>query len=212
MARADSYRLLIALCLLIFTTAVGSNAYADEVVNLIRNGGFEDGIIEWELRQSEGAVATMREINGADVFHGNSCVLIDIDNVAKTSAWHLALYQEGHQLEEGVIYTLGFWGKADGFRPVALYVEQAADPWDEYGRIAIEVGEEWGEFTTTFTAVVAGPVWPRIALGESDIDIWIDNVRFYEGEYVEEDLQEVVKAVHPAGKLPMKWAEMKVSY
>jgi len=211
MRRVDSYRLLIAICLSIFSAAVGSNAYADEVVNLIRNGDFEEGTIDWELRLSEGAVATMREINGEDVFQGQSCALIEIDNVAKTSAWHLALYQEGHQLEEGITYTLCFWGKADGLRPVALYVEQAADPWDEYGRVSIEVGEEWQEFSTTFTAAVAGPVWPRIALGESDRDIWIDNVRFYEGEYVEDNLEQEPKAVHPAGKLPVTWAEMKIS-
>lgn len=209
MASSDSHRLSVILCLLILSAVVAINAYADEVENLIRNGGFEEGIIDWELRVGEGAAATLREITGQDVFHGNSCALIEIDNVAGTSAWHLALYQEGHQLEEGTTYTLGFWGKADGFRPVALYVEQAADPWDEYGRIGVEVGEEWEEFTTTFTAAAAGPVWPRIALGESDIDIWVDNVRLYEGEYVEEDLGQPQMAVDPAGKLPVTWAGIK---
>ena len=95
-------------------------------------------------------------------------------------------------------------------RPVAVYVEQAADPWDEYGRIGIEVNEEWQEYWTTFPASVSGPVWPRIALGESDTNIWVDNVRFYEGEYVADAGTE--SAVNPAGRILTTWAGIRQSY
>jgi hypothetical protein len=202
----SSHRLMVALHLLAFSIAFGMNAHAAEVKNLIRNGDFEEGLIEWELRVSGDAVAAMEVVEG-EAAKGNSSVYINIDSVAGTSAWHLSLYQEGHELEEGKTYTLAFWGKAEEPRPVAIYVEQADDPWDEYGRLEVEVNEEWLEYWTTFPASAAGPVWPRIALGTSDVNIWVDNVRFYEGEYVEDPGME--SAVGSTGRLPTTWAGMK---
>ena len=190
---------------------IGVNAHSKEVENLIRNNDFEEGLIEWDLRQSEGAVASMKEEKGESI-KGRSCVYIDIDNVARTSAWHLSLYQEGHSLEEGQTYTLSFWAKAEEPRPVVCYVEQAADPWDEYGRESVEVNGEWQEYWTTFIATLSGAVWPRIALGESDVNIWVDNVRFYEGEYVEDEDMGAPSAADPAGKFLMTWAGIKKSY
>jgi hypothetical protein len=208
MGNLGLHRLIVVLQLLVFSIMIGVDAHSKEVENLIRNGDFEEGLIEWDLRQSEGAVATMKEEKGESV-KGRSCVYIDIDNVARTDAWHLSLYQEGHLLEEGQLYTLSFWAKAEEPRPVALYVEQAADPWDEYGRVGVEVNEEWREYWTTFTASMDVPVWPRIALGESDVSIWVDNVRFYEGQYVEEEDLKREEAVDPAGKLLITWAGIK---
>ena len=112
-------------------------------------------------------------------------------------------------LEKGQTYTFSFWAKAEAARPVAYYVEQTADPWDEHGRKEIEINEEWGEYWTTFTATLSEAVWPRIALGQLDVNIWVDNVRFYEGEYVEEEDLGTQKVVHPAGKLPITWAGIK---
>jgi hypothetical protein len=206
----DTHCLVIAALYLLVFSVIGINAYADEVENLIRNGDFEEGTIEWALRQSEGAVATMREEKG-EAIKGRSCVFIDIDNVAGTDAWHLSLYQEGHELGKNQTYTLSFWAKAEEPRQVAYYVEQAIDPWDEYGRESVQVNEEWQEYWTTFTASISGAVWPRIALGESDVSIWVDNVRFYEGEYVEEEDLETQNAVGPASKLLMTWGRIKGS-
>ena len=194
--------------LLLLAAVVGIDAMAAEVENIVRNGDFEDGKIEWALRQSEGAAAEIKE-DKKEAVKGDLCVFIEIANVAGTNAWHLSLFQEGHEIEKGEKYTLAFWGKAEETRPVALYVEQAADPWDEYGRESFEVNEEWQEFWITFTATLSGPVWPRIALGESDVNIWVDNVRFFTGDYVEDDEPELQKAVDPAGKSAITWAEMK---
>jgi len=202
------HQLIAAVHMLAFSIVIGVNAHAGEVENLIRNGDFEDGIIEWNLRTSEGATATMKEEKGESI-KGRSCVFIDIDAVPGKTYWHLSLYQEGHMLEKDQTYTFSFWAKAEDFRPVVCYMEQTVDPWDEYGRKEVEVNEEWQEYWTTFTASLSEAVWPRIALGQSDISIWVDNVRFYEGEYVEEEGLGREEAVEKAGKLIMTWAEMK---
>ena len=208
MRKSFIYQLVMLMFLLAFFTIVSQESPSAQVVNLIRNGDFEDGLLDWELRQSEGASAEMKE-ERRDSVKGQRCVFIEINVVAGTSAWHLALYQEGHQIEKDITYTLSFWAKAEELRPVAIYVEQAADPWDEYGRTEVEVGEEWQEYWTTFTASLSGPVWPRIALGTSDVNIWVDNVRLYEGDYEEEEDLARDSAVTLSGKLPMTWARVK---
>jgi hypothetical protein len=53
MRSLDSHRLMAALYLLVFSMAVGISARADEVENMIGNGDFEEGLIEWNLGQSE---------------------------------------------------------------------------------------------------------------------------------------------------------------
>lgn len=208
MRKSFIYQLVMLMFLLAFFTIVSQESPSAQVVNLIRNGDFEDGLLDWELRQSEGASAEMKE-ERRDSVKGQRCVFIEINVVAGTSAWHLALYQEGHQIEKDITYTLSFWAKAEELRPVAIYVEQASDPWDEYGRTEVEVGEEWQEYWTTFTASLSGPVWPRIALGTSDVNIWVDNVRLYEGDYEEEEDLARDSAVTLSGKLPMTWARVK---
>ena len=208
MRKSFIYQLVMLMFLLAFFTIVSQESPSAQVVNLIRNGDFEDGLLDWELRQSEGASAEMKE-ERRDSVKGQRCVFIEINVVAGTSAWHLALYQEGHQIDKDITYTLSFWAKAEELRPVAIYVEQASDPWDEYGRTEVEVGEEWQEYWTTFTASLSGPVWPRIALGTSDVNIWVDNVRLYEGDYEEEEDLARDSAVTLSGKLPMTWARVK---
>ena len=51
----------VVLCLFTVSVMIGANAYAADVENIVRNGDFEEGIIEWELRQNPGNVAQMRE-------------------------------------------------------------------------------------------------------------------------------------------------------
>lgn len=210
MKQSFTYQLAMLMFLLAFSLVIGQESHSAQVENLIRNGDFEDGLLDWELRQSEGASAEMKE-ERRDSVKGQRCVFIEINVVAGTSAWHLALYQEGHQIENGTTYTFSCWAKAEEFRPASLYVEQAADPWDEYGRIEIQVEEEWQEYWTTFTASVSSPVWPRIALGMSDVNIWVDNVRLYEGDYEEEEDISRDSAVTPSEKLPITWAGVKES-
>ena len=201
-------QLIVTLFLLVFSIVIGKSSYAAEIQNLARNGDFEEGLIEWNLRQDVGAIATMKE-EKKDSIKGSSCVYIKIDNVAGTAAWHLALYQDGHQMEKDKNYTLSFWARAEEFRPVIVYVEQAADPWDEYGRKQVEVNEEWKEYWTTFTSIVSSPIWLRIGLGTSGVSIWVDNVRFYEGQYAEEVGLKRDKAVHAVGKLSGCWGNVK---
>jgi len=200
--------LMVVLHLLVFSLMIGISVHGAEVENLAKNGDFEAGLAEWQLRTDGDSVAELKEDN-TEAINGDLCVFIDIASVAGTSGWHLALFQDGHTIEEGKIYTFAIWLKAEEPRPVTLYAEKQADPWDGYGRQDFQLTQEWQECWINFTAPVTSPVWLRVALGMSDVNLWADNARFYEGEYVEEVTE---SAVNPAGRLLTTWAEIRQSY
>ncbi|MFC1717080.1 carbohydrate binding domain-containing protein [Candidatus Poribacteria bacterium] len=203
-------RLVIVLCVIVSASMIGLGAMAaDDFENIIRNGDFEEGIAEWELRQSEGAAGTLKE-EKEEVVKGDRSVFVEIDNVAKTSAWHMALFQDGHTIEKGETYTFAIWLKGEEPRPVTFYVEEQAAPWTGHGRTDFQLTEEWQEYWITFTAPITFPVWLRVTLGLSDVNLYADNARFFLGEYVEDEDDSGPKiAVDPAGKFAITWAEIK---
>jgi len=209
MRGANLRQLVMVLCVLVSASMIGIDAMAADFENMARNGDFEEGIVEWELRQSGDSVGEIREDN-IEAISGNLCVFIDITSVAGTSGWHMALFQDGHTIELDKEYTFAVWLKGEEPRPVTLYAEKQADPWDGYGREDFEITQEWQEYWVTFTAPVTFAVWLRVALGLSDVNLWADNVRFYEGEYVED--AGPASAVNPAGRLLTTWAEIRRSY
>lgn len=193
-------------CALMMCAAVGASAIDD----LARNGDFENGLVDWEIRQSEGTVATMSE-DRDDSVKGGSSVFVEID-LAKGVTWHLALFQDNHTLEGGTDYTAAFWAKAELPRPVDFYMELKADPWTSYGRKTMNLTEEWTEYWSEWTQAEDVPsAWFRLAVGQIATDFWVDNVRFYEGEYEPDEEMGRVRAVAPGGKLATVWGGMKRS-
>jgi len=199
-------RLMVVFHLLVFSLMIGVSVHGAD--NLARNADFEEGIAEWELRADGDSVGEIR--GDGDAISGDLSVFIDIVSVAGTSGWHMALFQDGHTVEIDKEYTFAVWLKGEEPRPVTLYAEMQADPWDGFGREDFELTQEWQEYWITFVPPFTTPVWLRVALGLSDVNLWADNVRFYEGAYVED--AGPVSAVNPAGRLLTTWAGIRQSY
>ena len=163
-------------CLTLLTMTICFPLNAQEIENLARNGDFEEAIDEWNIRQSEGTAAKIEEDNKERI-KGKAGVFIEID-LAKGDYWHISLFQEAHFLKGGKEYTLAAWAKAEKPRTIIPYIEETVDPWDEFGRESFVISKEWQEYWSTFTAPRNVPdAWLRIALGESDANLWIDNPR-----------------------------------
>ena len=181
---------------------------AGAIENLALNGDFENGLVDWEIRQSEATVATL-EADTDDSIKGGASAFVDIE-IAKGVTWHIALFQNGHFLDGGTEYTLAFWAKAELPRPVDFYMELQADPWTSYGRQSIDLTEEWVEYWSEWTQPENVPLaWLRIAVGQVNTNFWEDNVRFYEGEYEPDPELGRVQAVEPGGKLATVWGDVK---
>lgn len=195
--------------------ALQGNA-AQEVENLIINPDFEQGIVGWELElhADQGAAAQLK-VDDDNALVGDQCMLIEIQKLDGSGTWwHVGLNQINLAVEAGETYTLAVWARTENkkARTIRLAGGENHGPWANWGDKDFTITDEWTEYHTTWNQINNdNNARIRIATGQSEEDVWVDHVRFYVGEYQEEDLEglEVEEAAHPKGKLATIWANLK---
>ena len=176
---------------------VGTKPAQREVVNLLINGGFEDGVLDpWYLADNTGAGATteiVQELVGAavpeDPVEGDSCLHVVVP-AAGANFWDVHLSQPGFVFEAGKRYTLsGFFKCKEGTLDVNFKPELGVDPWSGYGEQTITITDEWAEYhvTTPVFGQDTSPGTITFHCGFAAAEFWADDVRFYEGTYVAPD-------------------------
>jgi hypothetical protein len=120
-----------------------------------------------------------------DPIEGSSCLHVVVPEIG-ANFWDVGLSQPGYVFEAGKNYTLSAFMKcAQGTLDVNFKPEHAADPWEGYGEQVITITDQWTEYSVT-TPVIAADVDPATItfhIGFAAGEIWVDNVRFYEGDY-----------------------------
>jgi len=169
---------------LVYVDDVGYGRPAPEpaFINLLVNGGFEDGVMApWS---TYGDVTA--EVVADDPVEGNSCLHVMVGS-AGANFWDSGLQHTGHVFEAGKTYTLSAFLKcSEGTLDINFKPELAADPWSGFGDQVFTMTDEWTEFSVT-TGILETDVDPAAItfhIGFAAADFWIDGVRFYEGEYV----------------------------
>jgi hypothetical protein len=180
-----------------------SPSRGQEVVNILDNGGFEDGVVApWS---TYGGVSTevVQDLVGAAVpeapVEGDSCLHVVVP-AAGTNFWDISLNQAGLVFEAGKKYTLSAFLKCDeGTLRINFKPELAQDPWTAPVVQAFVMTEEWAEYSVT-TGVISEDISPAeivLHIGYAPGDFWIDGVRFYEGDYVPANLRKGELASSP---------------
>jgi len=154
-------------------------------VNLLPNGNFEDGVTDpWTMYDNTGS-ASVLEVVTDDVVEGSYSLHVVVP-AAGANFWDVGLQNAGYVFEAGKNYTLSVFMKcAQGTLDVNFKPERAADPWEGYGDQVITITDQWAEYNVT-TPVIAADVNPAsitFHIGFAAGEIWVDNVRFYEGDY-----------------------------
>jgi hypothetical protein len=156
-----------------------------QAVNLMTNGGFEDGVLDpWYIADNTGGGATA-EVVGDDPVEGSSCLHVVVPT-AGVNFWDVHVSQPGFVFEVGKSYTLSAFFKCkEGTLDVNFKPERGVDPWEGYGDQVITITDQWVEYNVT-TPVISANVDPATItfhVGFAADELWMDNVRFYEGDY-----------------------------
>jgi hypothetical protein len=95
--------------------------------------------------------------------------------------------------EKSKTYTLAFWAKVDAregnSREFNLFMGAMDNPITIIlNKTVVLDSTEWKEYVYTFTAPddYDSKIWLSLYVGLSDVDFWIDDVRFFEGELSDE--------------------------
>lgn len=179
----------------------------EEIVDMVVNGDFENDLDGWKIYQDIRGSTGAMEIDDEDAAVGKKSARLIIE-VAGADYHTVRIEQEGPQVEAGETYTLSAWLKAEEDRLVSLCVWGPDVKWQlggpQPGEIAITT--EWQEYFGTFTATSTGAGHISMRAGELAVDVWVDKVRFYEGEYIPTEIE---NAVTTDGKLAITWGMIK---
>jgi len=169
-----------------------STSHAQDVENLLVNGGFEDGTMaSWGIWGDQSGEVVDTLVDAAipeDPIEGSYCLHVTTNTPGPDNNWDYGFNNAGHVFETGKKYTLSVWLKCkEGELQIRLKPERGADPWEGYGDQVITMTEEWVEYSVT-TSVFTENVDPGSITFHSAFaagEFWVDGARWYEGDYVE---------------------------
>ncbi len=188
----------VLMAALLIAVVASGPSQAQDVTNLFQNPGFETGQrTPWGSYGGGGATVTSTVVTdcaGANVpegpIEGKYCLNVKVSG-AGTNFWDGAvspvLIAGNGTFQKGKKYTLSLFFKSkSGTATINLKPELAQDPWTGYGETQITATEKWAEYYTT-TPVFASDVTPAHVTFHVEFkaqEFWIDDVKWYEGDYV----------------------------
>ena len=178
--------------------------------NILKNGDFDLNLEGWHhWTHADAAALFQPEGKKAEPVVGKKVAYVKISK-AGGALWHIQLYQQPFTLEKGTTYTYSLSAKSEKPRNVTIRILHQGAPWNEYARKSIGLTQEWKEFFITFK-MPADDVNSRagIIMGGQKVDVWLDHIRLYEGEFISDIEGAEPQAVDPLNKLTTTWAALK---
>jgi len=113
---------------------------------------------------------------------GSASGRIDISQTQGTD-WQISLDQGPMEIVSGSDYTLSFWAKADRERPLAAWVQQDHDPWQQYlGFADVQLSQQWQYFELVASAQGSDNAAILVfGLGQDLGQVWLDDVQLRQG-------------------------------
>lgn len=202
---------IVCITLIAVSLMFISLSNAEEVKNMVKGGDFENDADKGQWRFVQGASDTTLKIDKGTAATGKASLFFEIDSADPDQAWKPYI-EQAVTLEKGETYTLSGWFKAEKNRELRLVV-QTTDDFKKWLNKRVVVETEWKEYWGTFTALGDKLLKIKFLNTSSGVSYWMDEVRFYKGEYEPTEREEVEKAVLTAtGKAAITWATIKAQY
>jgi hypothetical protein len=208
---------LIFLCLLFMASYYILPVYAQEGENQIINGDFESPLVQEQGQRWEfccGAAQGKMDIDKKEFVKGKQSMLVTVNAIGAV-AWEPHVKIIGLNVEKGKKYTYSAFMKAEKQRTTVIDIRRCAAEIFYGNSGAIQIGTEWKEYSWTVTPNESneGDVMVLTQLGVDKANTWIDDARFYEGEYMPDpELNAATKAVSPLSKITIAWASIKTAW
>ncbi len=203
---------------------IGFSAYSGTVQNLgkwekgellLENYSFEDDLAAWTLEDGtccDRGGEYRWEIDRKNPQHGDKSLKV-IGVKATGTNWHAKVKQLDVSMKATKDYTIIFWARAEKQREVSINVQLQHDPWTTFHGNGknFNFTEEWAEYSFTFLAGVDidRDMWVGLAIAQSDVDFWLDNFRYFEGEPKDDMTLDEPFPVDAKEKLTTQWASVK---
>ncbi|HEY1217778.1 MAG: family 16 glycosylhydrolase [Bryobacteraceae bacterium] len=161
-----------------FTVACALDGQTATPTQMLLNGGFENGLKDWQVQALSGALGTV-VASTTNPIDGTASAELTVSNSTGTN-WDLQL-QQPFNMTLGRIYTISF--KAVSSAPVSLQytVQQTGSPYAVLWGPTVSVGTTVSTFQTTFTSTVSAPVGLNFYFGDiNPSTLWLDDVSVLE--------------------------------
>lgn len=136
-------------------------------------------------------------------------------NRVSAAASNVKAIYEDLNIEKNKTYTIAFWSKIDvsegNERSIILVSQFQTSPFSMLLTKNVKLNEhEWKESFVTFNSPndIDGVISIALWVGASDIDFWIDDFRFFEGELGDE-VKSVETFISPYNKRTTTWGYIK---
>jgi len=217
-----STKLMIASMIVL----VAGLAVADEIENLLDNGGFENGSyapwsIGGSIKDGGGVGATMEvvdKLKGANVdedpIEGDLCLLVTVEEGAASSgAVQFMTANHPPTYEQDEIYTLSAFIKSDDNMQFHLLISGGSEDGFQpsYQSATFATTDVWTEYYLTTDVFPTQPLATRakFMVGYGPGAFWIDDIRIYMGEYIPSSSAENQAVAMTTDKLATTWASIK---
>jgi len=219
MKTASSSLIAISLIIILISTVNIAYAKEEQIVNILANPYFAEGIAGWNLECHDPFVKADIMADHKTKVIGEYSLKTEIREIQEgAEIFRCQPKQTGLTLVAGQRYTWSFWARAVDTR--VLQCQVLIDTWN-WRLIGLDkpvvIDKEWKEYYNSFTCTEDFPnsriTW--LCAG-SDDDFWLDNVILYEGEYVEglmaDELTGKPHPVNPRSALATTWGKAKRGY
>jgi hypothetical protein len=216
--------IIVSMVTIVAGFLASSLTVAEEIENLMDNGGFEDGVhTPWQIggsiRDGGGVGAVMEVVDrlkGANIpedpIEGELCLLVEVEKGA-SSAGAVQFMTANHPsvYEKDEVYTLSAFIKSDDSMRFHLLISGGSEDGFQpsFRSETFTTTDMWKEYHLTTAPMPERPQATRAKffVGYAPGEFWIDDIKVYKGEYVPTFPQQAVAMT--VDKLAATWGNIK---
>lgn len=197
----------VGFCLTIIAIVLVISNFSYGQENLMKNGGFEDGVLAPWSTYNDGVKT---EIVASGAIEGK--YYLKVITIKGANFWDAGLQHNAgnYTFQKGKKYTLAAFLRSPNKLQINFKPELGVNPWTGYGEKSFTMTEDWAEYYVTTPVfdsdVNPGTITFHIAYDAGEFHI--DGARFFEGDYVAPP-EIKPSSVESKNKLATVWGKLK---